>query len=48
MFDRAWLACLLNPVSILLFLVIQWTAWIRKTRGKGVQWRQRSYKVATS
>lgn len=48
MFDRAWLACLLNPVSILLFLVIQWTAWIRKTRGKGVQWRQRSYKVAPS
>jgi|GEM_PF-347180 len=48
MFDRAWLGCLLNPVSILLFLVIQWTAWIRKTRGKGVQWRQRSYKVATS
>ncbi len=48
MFDRAWFACLLNPVSILLFLVIQWTAWIRKTRGKGVQWRQRSYKVAPS
>jgi glycosyltransferase involved in cell wall biosynthesis len=47
-FDRAWLACLLNPVSIVLFLIIQWTALIRKLRGKGVQWRQRSYEMATS
>lgn len=47
-FDRAWLACILNPVSIVLFLVIQWTAWIRKSRGRGVQWRQRDYAVVTS
>jgi hypothetical protein len=47
-FDRAWLACLLNPVSILLFLVIQWTALIRKSRGQGVHWRQRDYAVVTS
>ncbi len=47
-FDRAWLACLLNPLSIILFLIIQWTALIRRLRGKGVQWRQRSYEMATS
>jgi glycosyltransferase involved in cell wall biosynthesis len=47
-FDRAWLACVLNPVSIVLFLIIQWIALIRKSQGKGVKWRQRSYEMATS
>jgi len=47
-FDQAWLACLLNPVSILLFLIIQWTALFRKLRGQGVQWRQRSYAMVPS
>ena len=47
-FDRAWLACVLNPVSIVLFLTIQWIALIRKSQGKGVKWRQRSYEMATS
>jgi len=46
-FDRAWLACAFNPLSIILFLTIQWIALFRKQLGKGVQWRQRSYKVAT-
>jgi glycosyltransferase involved in cell wall biosynthesis len=44
-YDRAWLACLLNPISIMLFLIIQWTALLRKYRRRGVQWRQRSYEV---
>jgi hypothetical protein len=47
-FDRAWVACLFSPVSILLCLVIQWTALIRKSRGRGVQWRQRDYAVVPS
>jgi hypothetical protein len=47
-FDRAWLACIMNPASIILFLVIQWIALIRKSQGKGVKWRQRSYEMATS
>ncbi len=47
-FDRAWLACMLNPASITLFLIIQWIALIRKSQGKGVKWRQRSYEMATS
>jgi glycosyltransferase involved in cell wall biosynthesis len=47
-FDRAWLSCGLFPVSIILFLIIQWVALIRKLRGRGVQWRERSYEMATS
>lgn len=47
-FDRAWLACLLNPVAIIVFLMIQWTSLLRKRLGKSVKWRQRSYEVATS
>ncbi len=47
-FDRAWRGCLLNPVSIILFLIIQWSALISKSRGKGVEWRQRSYEIAPS
>jgi len=47
-FDRAWRGCLLNPVSIILFLIIQWSALISKARGKGVEWRQRSYEIAPS
>ncbi len=47
-FDHAWLACVLNPISIVLFLVIQWMALVRRTQGKGVQWRQRHYEMAAS
>ena len=47
-YDGAWLGCLLNPLSIVVFLVIQWVALVRKSLGKGVQWRQRSYEMATS
>lgn len=47
-FDRAWLAFVMNPMAIILFLTIQWIALLRKRLGKGVQWRQRSYEIATS
>jgi len=47
-FDRAWLACALHPASILLFLAIQWTALVRKSLGRGVQWRQREYAAVAS
>jgi hypothetical protein len=47
-FDHAWLACVVHPVSIVLFLAIQWTAWFQKSRGRSVHWRQRSYEIATS
>lgn len=47
-FDRALPGVLLNPVSICLFLLIQWTAWIRRIRGREIQWRSRSYEIAAS
>lgn len=47
-FDRAWVAALMNPISIILFLTIQWMAWIKKSRGKVVNWRSRSYEMVPS
>jgi hypothetical protein len=46
-YDRAWLAGLLNPLSIMLFLIIQWTSLLRKYRGREVEWRQRRYEVSS-
>ncbi len=41
---RGLAGCVLHPLSVVIFLVIQWTAWSRKRfrrgeRGRGVQWR---------
>ena len=47
-YDRAWSGALLHPVSVLLFLSIQWIAWINQKRGRSVQWRQRSYETSSS
>jgi hypothetical protein len=45
-FDRAWKAAWLQPAAMLLFLAVQWTAWIRSLLGMGVQWRSRTYEAA--
>ncbi len=42
-FDRAWLATALFPVSILLFVVLQWIAFLRRLLGAKPSWRGRSY-----
>lgn len=47
-YDRAWLGALLHPVAVVLFLTIQWTAWLDQKRGRTVQWRQRSYETLSS
>jgi hypothetical protein len=47
-YDRAWLGALLHPVAVVLFLAIQWTAWVDQKRGRTVQWRQRSYETLSS
>lgn len=46
-YDHAWLGCLLNPVSIAMFLVIQWEAWFNRLRGRSVEWRSRTYETTT-
>lgn len=45
-FDGAWGVLLLQPAAMLLFLAVQWTAWIRSLLGLGVQWRSRTYEAA--
>jgi hypothetical protein len=45
-FDGAWKVVLLQPAAMLLFLAVQWTAWIRGLLGLGVQWRSRTYEAA--
>jgi glycosyltransferase involved in cell wall biosynthesis len=47
-FDHAWLGCLLNPLSIVLFLLIQWEAWFHRLRGRGIEWRSRNYGTTTT
>lgn len=47
-YDRAWLGALLHPLAVLLFLAIQWLAWVNQKRGRTVQWRQRSYETQSS
>ena len=42
-FDRAWLATALFPVSILLFVVLQWIAFLRRLLGAKPSWRGRTY-----
>jgi hypothetical protein len=46
-FDRSWFAASLFPLSILLFLAVQWTALIRSWRGAGPTWRGRVYPATT-
>jgi transposase len=47
-YDRAWLGAMLHPLAVLLFLAIQWLAWVNQKRGRTVQWRQRSYETRSS
>lgn len=45
-FDRAWQVVWLQPAAMLVFLAVQWTAWIRSLLGLSVQWRSRTYEAA--
>lgn len=40
-FQQSWLGCLLHPLSIVLFLAIQWQSLIRKLLGKKPSWKGR-------
>lgn len=42
-FDRAWLAVCLFPISVLIFLALQWTALVKHLLGARPKWRGRSY-----
>lgn len=47
-FDRAWLATCLFPLSIVLFLALQWSALIGRWFGSQSQWRGRVYPATSS
>jgi glycosyltransferase involved in cell wall biosynthesis len=42
-FKQDWRSALLHPVGMLLLIVIQWYALLRKLRGGAVSWRGRAY-----
>lgn len=43
LYDRNWLAALLMPISVTLFLVLQWRAFYAHRSGAASNWRGRSY-----
>jgi len=47
-FDRSLIAPLLSPVSILLFLGLQWVAFGRRLMGTSPVWRGRAYATKTA
>ncbi len=47
-FDRAWVAALLFPLSILLFVLLQWVAFVRNRTGSRSMWRGRAYTPTTA
>jgi hypothetical protein len=46
-FVQPWLGALLHPLSILIFLGLQWYAWARAVCGRPATWKGRAYSAAT-
>ena len=44
-FRQSWLGAVLHPVGILIFLAIQWHAFIRRARRRPAAWKGREYQV---
>jgi Glycosyl transferase family 2 len=42
-YQQSWLGALLHPIGVLLFLVIQWSALLRKLLGRPAKWKDRAY-----
>ncbi len=47
-FDRAWFSTALFPISILLFVALQWVAFGRRLVGTHSHWRGRTYTAETA
>jgi hypothetical protein len=45
-FAQSWLGALLHPLGILIFLVLQWYAWVRAVCGRPATWKGRAYGAA--
>lgn len=44
-YRQSWRGALLHPVGMLVTLVLQWWALVRKVAGKPATWKQREYTV---
>jgi glycosyltransferase involved in cell wall biosynthesis len=44
-YQQSWRGALLHPVGVLIMLVLQWYAWLRKLVGRPATWKQRAYRV---
>jgi glycosyltransferase involved in cell wall biosynthesis len=44
-YQQSWRGALLHPVGVLVMLVLQWFALVRKLVGRPAIWKQRAYRV---
>ena len=45
LYGQSWRGAALHPVGVLMTLVLQWWALLRKIAGRPATWKQRAYKV---
>jgi glycosyltransferase involved in cell wall biosynthesis len=44
-YRESWVGVLLHPLGVLILLVLQWYALVRKIAGKPATWKERAYQV---
>jgi hypothetical protein len=44
-YRESWVGALLHPIGVLVLLVLQWYALVRKIIGKPATWKERVYQV---
>jgi len=44
-YKQSWLGAALHPLGVLMLLVLQWLAFLRKLFGVKSTWKQRTYRV---
>jgi cellulose synthase/poly-beta-1,6-N-acetylglucosamine synthase-like glycosyltransferase len=44
-YAQSWRGALLHPLGVLVLLVLQWNALLRKLAGRPATWKERAYKV---
>jgi cellulose synthase/poly-beta-1,6-N-acetylglucosamine synthase-like glycosyltransferase len=44
-YRESWVGALLHPIGVLVLLVLQWYALVRKIIGKPATWKERAYQV---
>jgi hypothetical protein len=44
-YRQSWRGVFLHPVGVLVLLVLEWYALLRKLRGRPATWKQRAYRM---